>query len=111
MCQQPTEGIVGRSGVRLLESHPPPGPPGRARLHGPPHPSRERESKVSAIGETSHGIRTGLGIEEPRDAPADLGCDAIGLKRHWHKMLTDLMIIRNVNIESKTRIKGKPLDK
>jgi hypothetical protein len=105
------KGSLGDRARDVQSPYPPLSVQAGLRLHGPPYPARAKKDKVSTIGEMSHGSKPDREIEDSSIASQALGCAAIDLKRHWHKMLTDLMIIRNVNIESKTRIKGKPLDK
>jgi len=73
VCLQVKEGIVGRMRSGVPGSLSPLRPPTRTRPHGPPHPSRARESKVSTAGENRMILKTDREIKEPRDAQADLG--------------------------------------
>ena len=57
-----------------------------ARPHGPPHPSRERESEILTVGEIRMILKTDQEIRKPEHPKADLGCDGIGLKRHCHNV-------------------------
>lgn len=83
---QVKEGIVGRMRSGVPGSLSPLRPPTRTRPHGPPHPSRARESKVSTAGENRMILKTDREIREPEHPKAALCCDAIGLKRHCHNM-------------------------